>query len=176
MEGPVGVEAAALQSFIRIKEYCSASGITFFATAHDEKSLDFLASIEVPLFKIGSGEIGNWPFIKKVAKLGKPVIISVGMYEPSQVAEALESLASTGNTNVAVLHCVTDYPTSPADVALQNMLTLRKQFNVVTGYSDHTAGYHIPLAAVALGAKVIEKHITLDTTFPTRRIESLLWS
>ena len=94
------------------------------------------------------------------------MIISVGMYEPSQVAEALESLASTGNTDVAVLHCVTDYPTSPADVALQNMLTLRKQFNVVTGYSDHTAGYHIPLAAVALGAKVIEKHITLDYNIP----------
>jgi len=153
-------------AFERIQAYCRQRGITFFATAHDEPSLEFLAGLQVPVYKIGSGEVGNWPFLARVAGLGKPLIFSTGMYLPGQVGEAMEAIAATGNRDVAVLHCVTDYPAAPQDIALGNMGRLRERFQVITGYSDHTAGYHIPLAAVALGARIIEKHITLNYNVP----------
>ena len=158
----LGPRQLPYEAFGRISEYCKAKGITFFATAHDEPSLEFLCTIDVPLFKIGSGEIGNWPFIQKIASFGKPLIISVGMYAPAQISKALESIASTGNSEIVVLHCVTDYPTNPEDVALNNIKLLNERFKIITGYSDHTSGYHIPLAAIAMGASVIEKHITLE--------------
>jgi|LauGreDrversion4_2_1035121.scaffolds.fasta_scaffold288206_2 N,N'-diacetyllegionaminate synthase len=153
-------------AFKRIQAYCKDKGISFFATAHDEPSLEYLASLEVPLYKIGSGEVGNWPYLAKVASLGKPVVFSTGMYLQAQVGEALQAIAATGNREVAVLHCVTDYPAAPTDIALGNMALIRERFSVITGYSDHTAGYHIPLAAVAMGARIIEKHITLDYDVP----------
>lgn len=154
------------EAFQRIQKYCFQQGITFFATAHDEPSLDFLAFLDVPVYKIGSGEVGNWPFIERAAARGKPIILSTGMYRQEQIGEALRTIAGTGNLNAAILHCVTDYPADPGDIALGNIGLIRERFGVVAGYSDHTAGYHIPLAAVALGARVIEKHITLDYNVP----------
>lgn len=153
-------------AFDRIQAYCRERGITFFATAHDEPSLAYLTGLDVPVYKIGSGEVGNWPFLARVAALGKPLIFSTGMYLQEQVGEALQVIAATGNQDVAVLHCVTDYPAAPHDIALGNVGLIRERFNVITGYSDHTAGYHIPLAAVAMGARIIEKHITLDYNIP----------
>jgi len=154
------------EAFTRIQGYCRASGITFFATAHDEPSLRFLSSLNVPAYKIGSGEVGNWPFVRLVASQGKPVILSTGMYRAEQIGDALSEIAEAGNPNLAVLHCVTSYPTAPADVSLRSMALIRDTFQVVTGYSDHTRGVHFCLAAVALGAKVIEKHISLDFDVP----------
>jgi N,N'-diacetyllegionaminate synthase len=162
----LGSRRLPYDAFERIQKYCVKKGITFFATAHDEPSLDFLETLNVPAYKIGSGEIGNWPFVARAAARGKPVILSTGMYRHEQIGEALRAIATTGNTNVAVLHCVTDYPADPHDIALGNVILIRERFGVVAGYSDHTAGYHIPLAAAALGACVIEKHITLDYDVP----------
>ena len=153
-------------AFERIQRYCMNRGITFFATAHDEPSLDFLSSLDVPLYKVGSGEVGNWPYLQRVASLGKPVIFSTGMYRQEQIGEALTTVGSTGNRDIAVLHCVTRYPTPPEEVSLGNIALIREQFGVITGYSDHTQGFHIPLAAVALGARIIEKHISLDFDVP----------
>lgn len=153
-------------AFERIQRYSRQRGITFFATAHDEPSLDFLGSLDVPVYKIGSGEVGNWDFVARAAARGKPVILSTGMYRQEQIAEALDTIAGVGNLDAAILHCVTDYPAAPHDIALGNLGLIRERFKVITGYSDHTAGYHIPLAAVAMGASIIEKHITLDYNVP----------
>lgn len=152
--------------FKEIQSYCRQKGITFFATAHDEPSLEYIDTLHVPAYKIGSGEVDNWPFIKKIAGRGKPVIFSTGMYTLDQVRVALALFAESANREVAVLHCVTSYPTPPVEVNLLAMNTIREAFQVVTGYSDHTQGYHFPLAAVALGAKIIEKHISLDFDVP----------
>lgn len=162
----LGSRQLGYDAFERIQKYCQHKGITFFATAHDEPSLDFLDTLNVPVYKIGSGEVGNWAFVERVASRGKPVILSTGMYRQEQIGEALRAMESTGNMNLAILHCVTDYPAAPHDIALGNIQLIRDGFGVVTGYSDHTAGYHIPLAAVALGARIIEKHITLDYNVP----------
>lgn len=154
------------QAFERIQRYCRNKGITFFATAHDEPSLEFLESLNVPAYKVGSGEVGNWPYLSRVAAIGKPIIFSTGMYRISQIKEALETVAAAGNSNVAVLHCVTRYPALPKEVSLGNIALIRERFNVICGYSDHTEGFHIPLASVALGAAIIEKHISLDFDVP----------
>lgn len=162
----LGPRQLPYEAFRRIQQYCREKGITFFATAHDEPSLEFLASLDVPLFKVGSGEVGNWPYLKRVAAYGKPLIFSTGMYRLEQVGEALQAVAEAGNREVVVLHCVTRYPTPPEEASLGNVALIRERFGVVTGYSDHTRGFHFPLAAVALGARVIEKHISLDFNVP----------
>lgn len=162
----LGSRQLPYEAFIRINDYCRKKGITFFATAHDEPSLSFLKTLELPVYKVGSGEVGNWPFLAKVAALGKPVIFSTGMYRPEQIGEALDAVASAGNHEVAVLHCVTRYPTPPEETSLGNIAYIRDHFKVLTGYSDHTRGFHFPLAAVALGASIIEKHISLDFDVP----------
>ncbi|EPR35548.1 N-acetylneuraminic acid synthase domain-containing protein [Alkalidesulfovibrio alkalitolerans DSM 16529] len=154
------------EAFAEIKAYCDARGITFFATAHDRPSLGYLAKLDVPAYKIGSGEVGNWGFLAEVASKGKPVILSTGMYSMDQVGEALRAMAATGNREIAVLHCVTRYPVAPGEVNLRAIQSIRDNFDVVSGYSDHTRGFHFPLAAAALGARVIEKHITLDYDVP----------
>ncbi|MEW5724308.1 MAG: N-acetylneuraminate synthase family protein, partial [Thermodesulfobacteriota bacterium] len=141
-------------------------GLTFVATAHEESSLGFLDELEVPVYKIGSGEVANWPFLKAVARRGKPVILSTGMYTLDQIGRAVECFAEAGNPDLAVLHCVTRYPTPSAEVNLRAMETIAAKWNVIVGYSDHTAGYHFPLAAAALGARIIEKHISLDFDVP----------
>lgn len=153
-------------AFRRIQDYSRKRGITFFATAHDEASFDFLLELGVPVAKIGSGEIGNWPYLRKIGAAGLPVILSTGMYLDDQVGQALDTLFEVGCRDIAVLHCVTRYPVPPAEAALGNIAKLRARFGAVTGYSDHTKGIHFPLAAIALGARVLEKHITLDFDVP----------
>lgn len=154
------------QAFERIQAYCREKNITFFATPHDEPSMEFLASIDVPVFKIGSGEVGNWPYLAKIASLGKPVIFSTGMYQIDQIGDALNAISETGNRDIAVLHCVTEYPAPPYTISLGNIELVAQKFGVITGYSDHTEGFHIPLASVATGARIIEKHISLDFHVP----------
>ena len=162
----LGSRCLPFSDFKEIQSYCRQKGITFLATAHDEPGLEYIDTLHVPAYKIGSGEVENWPFIKKIAGRGKPVIFSTGMYTLDKVRLALALFAESGNSEVAVLHCVTSYPTPPAEVNLLAMNTIREAFQVVTGYSDHTQGHHFPLAAVALGAKIIEKHISLDFDVP----------
>lgn len=154
------------EAFKEIQVYCKEKGIIFFATAHDEPSLEFLDSLDVPAYKIGSGEVSNWSFLEKVASKKKPVILSTGMYTLGDIGEALKVIAKTGNPDIAVLHCVTSYPTPPSEVNLRAMDTIRDTYDVIVGYSDHTNGFHFPLAAAALGASIIEKHITLDFNVP----------
>jgi N-acetylneuraminate synthase/N,N'-diacetyllegionaminate synthase len=154
------------ECFDDIQAHSREQGILFFATAHDLPSLEYLDGLDVPLYKIGSGEVSNWPFIKAVAARGKPVILSTGMYTIEDVEAALSAVAEAGNSQLAVLHCVTAYPTPVSEVNLRAIETIRERFGVIAGYSDHTRGYHVPLAAVARGAQVLEKHITLDFNIP----------
>jgi N-acetylneuraminate synthase/N,N'-diacetyllegionaminate synthase len=148
-------------------EYARKRGITFICTGHDEPALDFLDhAVGVPAFKIGSGEVENWPFIADIARRGKPVILSTGMYSLELIKKALEVLGENGCSKVAVLHCVTSYPADPSTINLDVMRQIREFFDGPVGYSDHTAGTAVPLAAVALGAAVLEKHITLDFNVP----------
>ncbi len=155
-----------LESFLEIKKYCDERGILFLATAHDGPSFEFLVELDVPLYKIGSGEVANWPFFSQIIQQNKPVFFSTGMYTLADVQAALDCFKKFNNPNVAVLHCVTSYPAEPEEVNLRAMTTMVHEFDVIVGYSDHTVGTHIPLGAVALGAKVIEKHITLDFNVP----------
>lgn len=154
------------EAFREIQAYCNEKKIVFFATAHDEPSLEFLDTLDIPVYKIGSGELSNWPFLEKAASKKKPVILSTGMYTLEDIGKALKVIAKTGNSEVAVLHCVTSYPTPPSEVNLRAMDTIREAYGVIVGYSDHTKGFHFPLAAAALGASIIEKHITLDFNVP----------
>ena len=144
--------------------HCRTRGIRFFSTAFDLDSMDYLHSLGLGLWKIPSGEITNYPYLKKIAGYGEPIILSTGMCELSDVEAALQVLLSNGvrKEQVTVLHCNTEYPTPMKDVNLRAMLEIGRTFGVKVGYSDHTEGIEIPIAAVALGATVIEKHFTLD--------------
>ena len=146
--------------------YCHDRGIRFWSTAFDMESLDFLHSLGLGLWKIPSGEITNYPFIKRIASFHEPVIMSTGMCCEDDVRAAIQALLRNGleRRQITVLHCNTQYPTPMADVNLRAMLTIKRDFNVEVGYSDHTCGIEVPIAAVALGAAVIEKHFTLDRT------------
>lgn len=146
--------------------HCRARGIRFFSTAFDMDSIDYLHSLDLGLWKIPSGEITNYPYLKKIAGYGEPVILSTGMCELSDIKAALQVLLSNGvrKEQVTVLHCNTEYPTPMQDVNLRAMLEIGGTFGVKVGYSDHTEGIEVPVAAVALGATVIEKHFTLDKT------------
>jgi len=158
--------ALPYEDFKQIQDYCTHKGIIFFATAHDGQSLAFLNSINVPVFKIGSGELNNIGYLSQAAGYGRPVIYSTGMHTLDDVRRGLEAMVGAGNRDIAVLHCVTQYPTPPEEVNLRAMDTLAAEFSCVVGYSDHTEGHVIPLAAVARGAKIIEKHITLEFNIP----------
>ncbi len=144
--------------------YCHQKGIRFWSTAFDLESIDFLHSLGLGLWKIPSGEITNYPFIKKIALLHEPVIMSTGMCDEDDIRNALDVLLKNGLTKdqITILHCNTQYPTPMKDVNLKAMLTIKHDFETAVGYSDHTRGIEVPIAAVALGAKVIEKHFTLD--------------
>jgi N,N'-diacetyllegionaminate synthase len=150
----------------RMKAACDDRGLLFMCTAHDESVLAWLDQLQVPAFKIGSGERNNTPYFRAIASRGKPVLLSTGMYSSSDVQEALMTFADAGLDEVALLHCVTSYPTPYEQVNLGAMQALRELFPGPVGYSDHTRGHHVPLAAVALGAQIIEKHITLDFNVP----------
>ncbi len=146
--------------------YCNKKGIKFISTPFDLDSIDLLFDLGVELFKIGSGEITNYPYLKKIAKKGLPVILSTGMTNLSEVEEAIDTLLLNGlqRNQLTLLHANTEYPTPYEDVNLNAMLTLKEAFKLDIGYSDHTSGIEVPIAAVALGATVIEKHFTLDKT------------
>ena len=152
-------------SFIKIKEYCDKIGITFLSSPFDKESADFLEDL-VPYYKIPSGEVINLPFLEHIAKKNKPMIVSTGMSYLGEVENAVRTIMKTGNKNITLLHCTTNYPTPYEEVNLKAMLTLKEAFKLPVGYSDHTLGIEVPIAAVALGAKVIEKHFTLDRTLP----------
>lgn len=155
------------QAIGELQQACVARGIQFLCTAHDEESLDFLdRELAVPAFKIGSGEVENWPFLANVAGRGKPIILSTGMYSLDQVTRAIDVIAEAGGRELAILHCVTSYPCPPEWVNLDAMRQIRDLFEGPVGYSDHTSDVAVPLAAVALGAAIIEKHITIDVDVP----------
>jgi N,N'-diacetyllegionaminate synthase len=148
--------------FIDLNSYCSKKGIKFLSTAFDFDSIDFLNKLDMIVWKIPSGEITNLPYLIKIAKLKKPVILSTGMSTIQDIRSAIDVLKNNGAGEITVLHCTTEYPTPYEDVNLRAMLTIKNEFNVNIGYSDHTKGIEVPIAAVALGATVIEKHFTLD--------------
>ena len=144
--------------------YCHERNIRFWSTAFDLESIDFLHSLGLNLWKIPSGEITNYPFIKKIATFREPVIMSTGMCDEQDIKNAMDVLLNNGvsKDQITILHCNTQYPTPMKDVNLKAMLTIKNDFGTIVGYSDHTRGIEVPIAAVALGAQVIEKHFTLD--------------
>lgn len=149
--------------FRNLKEYCDRIGINFLSTPDENESLDFLSDeLNLDTIKIGSGEVTNFLFLEDVAKKNKKIILSTGMSTLGEVEKAIEIIRKYNNQNLVLLHCTTNYPCPIEEVNLKAMLTLKNAFNVEVGYSDHTLGIEVPIAAVALGAKVIEKHFTLD--------------
>ena len=154
--------------FAPLKSYCDEIGIKFMSTPFDLVSIDVLRPLKMDFWKIPSGEITNFPYLRKIAQLGEPVIMSTGMSEMNEIEKAIEVLCSNGLTKdqITLLHCNTEYPTPMQDVNLRAMEQMRERFGVRVGYSDHTQGIEVPIAAVALGAEVIEKHFTLDRTLP----------
>lgn len=148
--------------------YCKEKGIKFFSTAFDFDSIEYLHSLNLGLWKIPSGEVTNYPFLKRIAAYDEKTILSTGMCDMTDVRAAIEALYKNGlsKKNLILLHCNTEYPTPFEDVNLNAMDALRNEFGVEVGYSDHTKGIEVPIAAVALGATVIEKHFTLDRNMP----------
>lgn len=143
-------------------EYCNKKNIMFLSSPFDLDSIDLLNDLGINIFKIPSGEITNLPYLEKISKLNKEIILSTGMSNLDEIDEALKILKGNGNNNITILHCNTEYPTPMEDVNLSAMNTIKETFNIDVGYSDHTLGIEVPIAAVAIGAKVIEKHFTLD--------------
>ncbi|GEM04721.1 N-acetylneuraminate synthase [Halolactibacillus miurensis] len=152
----------SFEDFSKLNDYCKVKEIEFMSTAFDFDSIDFLDSLEMGTWKIPSGDITNLPYLIKIAKLNKPVILSTGMSTMEDIRCAIKALKENGAAELTVLHCTTEYPTPYEDVNLRAMNTIKEEFNVNVGYSDHTKGIEVPIAAVALGATVIEKHFTLD--------------
>ena len=148
--------------------YCKTKDIQFLSTAFDHDSIELLVEFNMPLFKIPSGEITNLPYLRHIGRMDKPIIISTGMSTLNEVRDALNILLEAGakKGKITILHCNTEYPTPMEDVNLKAMLTIRDELGMNIGYSDHTLGIEIPIAAVAMGATVIEKHFTLDRTLP----------
>jgi len=148
--------------------HCHNCGIEFLSTAFDDPSIDLLNKLNLKRFKISSGEITNLPYLRRIGRLGKPLILSTGMANLGEIEAALAVLetAGTNRAQITVLHCTTEYPAPMAEVNLRAMQTIGQSFGVAVGYSDHTAGIEVPIAAVALGATVIEKHITLNQNLP----------
>jgi len=142
--------------------HCEERGITFMSTAHDWEAIEILDRTNVPAFKVGSGDMTNTPFLRKMAQKMRPIIMSTGMANLAEVEEAVNAVRSEGNDQLILLHCVTSYPAKFEDINLRAMDTLERAFQVPVGYSDHTPGIEASLAAVAMGARVIEKHFTLD--------------
>lgn len=148
--------------FLELKSYCDKVGICFLSTPFDFESIDFLKTIDMPFWKIPSGEVTNFPYLKALAKTGRPIIMSTGMCEMNEIEMAVHVLQKNGAGDIKLLHCNTEYPTPFEDVNLRAMVEMQKKFNIEVGYSDHTEGIEVAIAAVALGATVIEKHFTLS--------------
>ncbi len=149
------------ENTLELKAYCQQAGIKFLSTPFEEESLELLVEVGIDLIKIPSGELTNLPFLQAINKKRMPVILSTGMANLQEVREALAVLK---DCDVSLLHCTTEYPCPFEDVNLNAMQTMRKEFNLPVGYSDHTQGIGVPIAAVAMGATIIEKHFTLDNT------------
>ena len=149
-------------NFQLVKQHCDEIGIQFLSTADETESLDFLVNLGMPFIKLGSGDITNIPYLRSVAKYGMPVILSTGMANLAQVAIAYDTLQEAGVKDISILHCTTNYPCPKDEVNLRAMQTMKDAFKCKVGYSDHTMGTEIPIAAVAMGAEIIEKHFTLD--------------
>lgn len=151
---------------LELIRYCNDKNIKFFSTAFDVEGVTYLNELGLEMFKIPSGEITNYPYLKAIALLGKPVIMSTGMCHEYEIKQALDILLQFGISKemISVLHCNTEYPTPMKDVNLNAMLSIKDNIDIEIGYSDHTLGIEVPIAAVALGAKIIEKHFTLDRT------------
>ena len=149
-----------------LMNYCLERNVLFMSSPFDQESADLLDALDVAVFKIASGEITNFPLLSHVAGKGKPLVVSTGMSYLSEVEAAVQTIEKAGNREFVLLHCVSNYPAEPGDINLNAMGTMETAFGVPVGYSDHTVGIEIPTAAVALGATVIEKHLTLDCTLP----------
>jgi len=154
------------ENFQELSDYAQEKGIIFLSTPFDRGSVDLLDEIGVPAFKVGSGEITNFPLLKHIARKKKPVILSTGMAILGEIEEALTAIRQDGVDEIILLHCVTCYPAKIEDVNLRAMETLRQAFRLPVGLSDHTLGITVPIAAVALGACTVEKHFTLDKKLP----------
>ncbi|OHD85655.1 MAG: N-acetylneuraminate synthase [Sulfuricurvum sp. RIFCSPLOWO2_02_43_6] len=154
----------SFDDFRELSNYCSGIGIMFLSTAFDEESLYFLMELGQKYIKIPSGEVTNLPYLRKAGAMNRKIIMSTGMMDLNEIGSAIDILtdAGTDRKNITLLHCNTQYPTPMEDVNLFAMKTIQKRYGLDVGYSDHTLGIEIPLAAVALGATVIEKHFTLD--------------
>ena len=148
--------------FLSLKTYCDKTGIRFLSTPFDFGSIDFLNTIDIPFWKIPSGEITNYPYLLAIARTGKPVVMSTGMCIMDEIEAAIKVLKENGTKDIKLLHCNTEYPTPFEDVNLRAMQMMRDTFGLEVGYSDHTPGIEVPIAAVAMGATIIEKHFTLD--------------
>jgi N,N'-diacetyllegionaminate synthase len=153
------------KDFKELKDYCEKKNIIFLSTPHSFDAINFLNKL-VPAYKIGSGDLTNIPFLKQIAKKKKPVILGTGMATMSEVKKAVQTIKKQGNDKIIVLHCTTSYPTNLEDVNLRVMQSMKEKLSCIIGYSDHTKGFIVPIAATALGAKVIEKHFTLDKNLP----------
>lgn len=154
--------ALSYDDFVELKRYCEQSGIGFLSTPFDEDSIRFLDRLDMDFWKIPSGEITNYPYLVQIAQTGRDIVLSTGMCEMDEIADAMKVLEESGAGNISLLHCNTEYPTPYEDVNLLAMKQMRTAFKKQVGYSDHTVGIEVPIAAVALGAEIIEKHFTLD--------------
>lgn len=153
------------QDFAGLQQYAAAIGIDFLSTPDEGDSLNFLSDeLALPLIKIGSGEVTNLPFLRQIAAKNKPMVLSTGMSTLGEVERAVQVIRGINSEELVLLHCTTNYPCPPEEVNLRAMLTLKQAFGLRVGYSDHTLGSEVPVAAVALGAEMIEKHLTLDKT------------
>jgi N,N'-diacetyllegionaminate synthase len=150
------------KGLLELRKYANQREITLLSSPFDLASVDIVDAVGIPAFKIGSGEISNTPLLQRVANKGKPVIMSTGMATLGEIETALDVLRDAGAVDIALLHCVSEYPSNPKDANLLMISTLWECFGLPTGFSDHTKGFYLPLAAVTLGACIIEKHLTLD--------------
>lgn len=148
--------------FIELADFCEKTGIQFLSTPFDIESIGFLSGLGVNIWKIPSGEITNYPYLVEIARTGQPIILSTGMSTLDEIGEAINLLQKNGAGKITLLHCTTEYPTPYDHVNLNAMATLRDKFGLDIGYSDHTLGIEVPIAAVAMGAVIIEKHFTLS--------------
>lgn len=152
--------------FRKIKEHCDMIGIAFCSTAHDSESYDFLVKLGIMFAKVASGDIGNISYLRQIGRSGLPVILSTGMSTIDRIKISVDALKEGGAGDITILHCTTSYPCSYKDVNLKAMTTIRDEFKCSVGYSDHTVDSSVAIAAVAMGADVIEKHFTLDKNMP----------
>ena len=156
------------EDHFKLINHCKKHNIEFFSSAFDTESLEFISTLGLSRYKVPSGEITNLPYLRQMGSYKKPIILSTGMSDIQDIRNALEVLekAGTPRSKITVLHCSTEYPAPINEVNLSAMNTIKDEFNVEVGYSDHTSGIEVAIAAVALGAKIIEKHITLDKSMP----------